>query len=165
MRDCANVRGMRWFSALLLSAAFTFSAAAADVELVRVWPQWRSAESFERIGEFFGLGDATLREPVIRTQPKDRSGLYFLVRVKTDTPLESARFVIDIVRPDALDAKSYTFPVSVPRKSTVFHLGLSGEDWPGGKDAHPVAWRLSLVDAGGREVAADQSFLWAKPVQ
>jgi len=27
---------------------------AGDVEFVRVWPGWRDAESFDRIGEFFG---------------------------------------------------------------------------------------------------------------
>jgi hypothetical protein len=40
---------------------------------------------------------------------------------------------------------------------------LTGADWPGGRNVHPVAWRVSLVDAKGATLAAQQSFLWAMP--
>jgi hypothetical protein len=45
------------------------------------------------------------------------------------------------------------------------NLGLTGADWPGGEQAHPVAWKLELVAADGRVLAAEKSFLWEKPAQ
>ena len=49
-------------------------ARAADVELTRVWPAWRSAESFERISEYFDGQENTGRHTVLRTQPNARAG-------------------------------------------------------------------------------------------
>lgn len=159
----SNVRDMRWFSALILSAALSLRAFAADVEFVRVWPQWRSAESFERISEYFGGKEESGREIIARSQPAERAGLYFLVRVRSGNSVPAAKFVIEVVRPDSPDPKTYTFPVSVAGKSMVYQLGLTGNDWPDGPDIHPVAWKVTLVDEAGRALATEHSFLWADP--
>ncbi len=157
---------MRRLLACLLLAGFAFSASAASVEFVRVWPQWRNADAFDRISEYFGGNENDGRETVVRTQPGDRAGLYFLVRVKSDASVSDAKFILETIRPDNPDAKTYTFPVSsVPANGRVFELGLTGADWPGGKVAHPVAWKLSLVDASGRVLAIKQSFLWSLPAK
>ena len=42
----------------------------------------------------------------------------------------------------------------------VVELGLTGDAWPGGKRAEPVAWRLRVLGAGGRVLAEERSFLW-----
>ena len=159
----SNVRGMRWISALIISATLSLRSFAADVEFVRVWPQWRSAESFERIGEYFGRAEQSGREVIARSQPAQRAGLYFLVRVNSAKALPAAKFVVDVIRPDSPEPKTFTFPVSLPGRSAVFQLGLTGSDWPDGRDVHPVAWRVSVVDEAGHPVATEQSFLWATP--
>jgi hypothetical protein len=137
-------------------------ARAADVELTRVWPAWRSAESFERISEYFDGQENTGRHTVLRTQPNARAGYYFLIRAKAAANTTGAKFVLQIITPEAPEPKTHTFPITLGPKEAVFDIGLTGTDWAGRK-AHAVAWRLSVVNAEGRELASQQSFLWSNP--
>ena len=139
-----------------------FLAHAAEVEFVRVWPAWRTAESFDRISEYFDGQENTGRHTVVRTQPDARAGFYFLVRTKTTLNAADAKFVLQIIKPDAPQAKTYTFPVVLIGREVVFNLGLTGTDWPDRK-THAVAWHLALVNGKGDELASGQSFLWATP--
>jgi hypothetical protein len=151
------------FFLLLLSILTFTSARAADVEFVRVWPGWRSAESFERIAEYFTNQENPGREVIVRTQKDSRTGFYYLVRVMNrGTDLSRAQFTLQIVTPASADIKTYTFPVTLPAKQTVFELGLTGTDWAG-EDVHPVAWKLDLLAADGQVLASEQNFLWEKP--
>ncbi|MES2695877.1 MAG: hypothetical protein V4773_20555 [Verrucomicrobiota bacterium] len=144
---------------LLISSAF-----AAGTEFVRVWPAWRDAESFHRIGEYFGKPEHTGGEIVVRTQPDSRDGYYFLVRVKSTTTAAS-RFELKVIRPDNPETRTFTFPATLKKDETVFQLGLTGADWPGGKDANPVAWKLTLLATDGSTLAEHKSFLWEKPAK
>lgn len=144
--------------------ALSGGAMAADVEFLRVWPGWREAESFERIGEYFGGRESSGREEVLRTQPGERAGYYFLVRVKNSAPT-AAKIAVSVIRPDAPAPKVYTFPVNLPAKETVFQLGLTGADWPQGKKANPVAWKIALLGPDDRVLAEHKSFLWEKPAK
>lgn len=154
---------MRWIIALLSTVSLALGAAPSGVDFVRIWPQWRNADAFDRITEYFGGHENDGRETVLRSRPEARAGMYFLVRVKTAASISNGKFVLQIIRPDAPDAKSFVFPASVPEKGRVFELGLTGSDWPGGRDAHAVAWKLTLFDSAGQVVADQQSFLWAMP--
>jgi hypothetical protein len=140
-------------------------ARAADAEFLRVWPGWRDAEAFDRIGEYFGSREPGVGEVVLRTQPEQRAGYYFLARVKNAAPLATAKFELSVIRPDHPEPKLFTFPANVPAKETVFQLGLTGADWPAGKEANPVAWKIALVDGSGRVLAEHKSFLWEKPAK
>jgi hypothetical protein len=146
---------------------FPTTLTAANVEFVRVWPAWRDADSFERIGEYFGKPENTGRATVLRTQPAVRDGYYFLVRVKTTTPAatDAARFELSVIRPDNPEPKTYSFPVTLGGKESVFEFGLTGADWPGGKDVNPVAWKISLLTSDGRTLTEHKSFLWEKPAK
>ncbi len=147
-------------------ASFTPAwAGEGGAEFVRIWPGWRDAESFERIGEYFGRGENSSGQIVLRTQPETREGFYFLVRVKSTVPLAAAKFALSVIRPDAPEPKAYSFPAVLPAKETVFQLGLTGAAWPGGKPANPVAWKLTLVAGDGRVLAEHKSFLWEKPAK
>jgi hypothetical protein len=137
-------------------------ARAADVELTRVWPAWRSAESFERISEYFDGQENTGRHTVLRTQPNARAGYYFLIRAKAAANTTGAKFVLQIITPEAPEPKTHSFPITLGPKEAVFDIGLTGTDWAGRK-THAVAWRLSVVNAEGRELASQQSFLWSNP--
>jgi hypothetical protein len=155
---------MRWLFGSVLSLTVAVSAFASDVTFVRVWPQWRNADAFDRIQEYFGGPENDGREIVLRTHPEQRAGLYFLVRVKTPAAIDG-RFLLQVVRPDAPDVRQYTFPVSLPARSLVAELGLTDGDWPGGREVNPVAWKLTLLDGAGNPVASQQSFLWSDPTQ
>ena len=156
---------MRAAFVCFLTFALTAVVGAGDLEILRVWPGWRDAESFERIGEYFGRPENTGRETVLRTQPAERSGYYFLVRVKAAAASPGTRFALSVIRPDTPEPKTYVFPVERWDKENVFQLGLTGADWPEGKKAHPVAWKIALQDATGRVLAEHKSFLWEKPAK
>ena len=156
---------MRFLFLLVLLFSSVARASAADVEFLRVWPGWRDAESFDRISEYFGGGENTGRHQVLRTQRDARGGYYFLVRVKSASVLSGAKFELSVIRPDNPEPKTHTFTSAIPAKETVFQLGLTGSDWPGGEIANPVAWKLALVAADGRVLAERKSFLWEKPAK
>lgn len=137
-------------------------AHAAEAEFIRVWPAWRTAESFDRISEYFDGQENTGRHTVLRSRPEARAGYYFLIRAKAATATTGAKFVLQVITPDSPDPKTYTFPATIGTKETIFDLGLTGPDWPDRK-TQAVAWHLALVTADGRELASRQSFLWAKP--
>ena len=156
---------MRLFVLLVFLFAPLRETRAAEAEFVRVWPGWRDAESFDRIGDFFGGDQKHGGEIIVRTHPDARAGYYFFVRVKSSTALAGARFVLEVIRPDAPAPKTFNFPAVAPAGGAVFQLGLTGADWPGENKAHAVAWKLALLAADGRELAEQKSFLWEKPAQ
>ncbi|MDB6094613.1 MAG: hypothetical protein JWM32_2175 [Verrucomicrobia bacterium] len=140
-------------------------AHAADVDFVRVWPEWRDAESFDRISEYFTGKENTGRETVRRSQVENRAGFYFVTRVRNNAGEQpAAKMVLSVIRPDAPQVRQYTFPVPLPRGETVYNLGLTGKDWPGNK-ARPVAWKLEVVSTDGTTLATSKSFLWEKPAK
>jgi hypothetical protein len=156
---------MRRFLAGLVLCLIAPALRAADTEFLRVWPGWRAAETFDRIGEYFGSEEKHGREILLRTDPKERGGYYFLVRVKHAAPLDGAKFVVTAIRPDAPDVREFTLPVpATPAGESVFQVGLTGAAWPVAK-ASPVAWKLDLVDRDGGVLATQKSFLWEKPVK
>jgi hypothetical protein len=138
---------------------------AADAEFVRVWPGWRDAEAFDRIAEYFGGSETHGKQLVLRTHADARAGYYFLVRVKNPTAVAGATFKVSVIRPDAPEPKTYSFATALSEKETVLQLGLTGTDWPGGKKANPVAWKITLVAADGHTLAEHKSFLWEKPAK
>jgi hypothetical protein len=149
--------------AVLLSSLLC--ARAADTTLVSVWPQWRDAESFDRIGEYFGRGENTSGRHILRTQADARAGFYFLVRLApADLPAD-AKFEVQVIAPEKPEPKTFTFPVPAAKGEKVFELGLTGADWPGGEKARPVAWRVALLGADGRVLAEQKSFLWENPAK
>lgn len=151
--------------AIILLACLAATARAADVELVRVWPAWQDAEAFDRISEYFGGAEKHGGKTVLRTQPAERGGFYFLVRVKSASAVAGAKFEVRVIRPDHPEDKAFTFAAAIPAKESVFHLGLTGADWPGGKTANPVAWKVAVLSSDGRTLAEHKSFLWEKPAK
>jgi hypothetical protein len=128
----------------VLFLASALASVAADFKIVRVWPSHRTAESFDRISEYFGGGESSARHTVLRTRAGDSAGYYFLVR---------------LVNPGAARPRTFAFAAGIPAGQAVFELGLTGADWPDAK-TEPVAWRLVLQSADGRELVSQQSFLW-----
>ncbi len=153
------------FTLFLIGTLFT-TARAADVEFKRVWPGWRSAESFERISEFFTAKENTGREMVVRTQPANRTGYYFFVRLHNrGATLPDAKFSLQVIAPNDPQPKTFVFPATVGTGTTLFNLGLTGGDWASGEKSNPVAWKLELLASDGHAVAAEKSFLWEKPAK
>jgi hypothetical protein len=160
--------GMRFLNHLLtlvfVVALFCAgSARAADVMFVRVWPGYRDAASFERMSEYLTGRENTGGQTVLRTQPAQRAGFYFLVRLKNaGDAVDGATFELSVITPASATPRMLTFPTDLPAGEHVFDCGLTGADWPDAK-MHPVAWKLVVRAPGGAKLASEQSFMWAKP--
>ena len=137
-------------------------AKEGDLTIVRVFTGWRNAASFKRISEYFDGKENTGGATVLRTHPDQRAGYYFLVRVANPGPSQSIKASLEVITTTAASPVAYTFPADLKSGNTVLHLGLTGADWIDAK-LNPVAWKLDLVDAGGRVLVTEKSYLWEKP--
>jgi hypothetical protein len=146
-----------------LLAALCARAPAADLSFTRVWLQWRKADSFQSLYEYRTARELTGKWVMLRSQPDERTGLYFLVRVENPgAPVSGAVFFVRVVTPEAKETKVFTFPADVRAGSWVFGIGLTGKDWAG-EHVQPVAWEVELQSADGVVLARKTSFLWEKP--
>ncbi len=147
--------------ALLLSAPL--GAIGAEAEFVRVWPEYRPAESFERIREFFGRKESTGgRERVFRTQPEARGGYYFMTRVKTAEAIPGAMIALQVILPGSDEARVHFFPLNLKKGREAYLVGVTGDDWPGA-DVVPSAWQIRVLGPDGAELAREKSYLWELP--
>jgi len=135
---------------------------AANLTIVRVYTGWRDAASFKRISEYFDGKENTRGEAVLRTHPDQRAGYYFLVRVANPQAARTTKAHLEVVTATSAKPVSYDFSPELKSGDTVFHLGLTGPDWPDAK-ANPVAWKLDLTDSDGHLLASERSYLWEKP--
>ena len=153
---------MRLPALLLALTLGCASVSASGVQVVRLLPEYMPADSFARISEFFDGKENTRGATILRTQPKSRDGFYFNLRTQTDTPVELAWIILEIITPASAEPRTESFAVSLPKGSHLIRLGLTGSDWPNPKD-RPAAWKMRILGVNGAELASEQSFLWSKP--
>jgi hypothetical protein len=144
---------------LALSAA---PATAADLTIVRVFTGWRDAASFKRISEYFTGRENTGSETVLRTNPEQRAGFYFQLRVANPGATRHVQFQLQLIEQGSPTPHATTFPVELKPGSTVFQLGLTGPAWQNAK-SQPVAWYVQVLADDGRVLASEKSYLWEKP--
>lgn len=151
------------FRLLLLLVISTASAiAAGDLTIVRVFSGWRDAASFKRISEYFDGKENTGGLTILRTQPGQRAGYYFLVRTANPGGARAVSARLEIITEAAARPTVHTFPLELKTGETAVQLGLTGSDWPDAKTS-PVAWKLDLTDADGHVLVTEKSYLWEKP--
>ncbi|WP_221033053.1 hypothetical protein [Actomonas aquatica] len=134
-------------------------SSATRVQLVRVWPGYRDATSFTRLGEYFGSSPDAINQNALRSQPNARGGYYWLIRTDAATAYPGTTVQLEVVRPGTTQAEPHTFTFDLPAGSHAVHVGLTGRDWIDPEEA-PVAWSLTLTATDGTLLAAEQSFLW-----
>jgi hypothetical protein len=151
---------------LAVTAAASLPLGAAtkdgDIAIVRVFTGWREASSFKYISEYFTGRENTHGEVVLRTQPGQRGGYYFLVRIANPGASIPVTFKLQLILPTGHKVQEQSFATELKSGATVFNLGLTGSDWPNPK-ANPVAWKLDLLGSDGRLLATEKSYLWEKP--
>lgn len=155
---------MRPLLVALIALTLSAAAFASEVKVVRVWPSYRTADSFMRISEYFtGKENPGRKQTLLRTHPDQRAGFYFLTRLaNTGEAVKDATLELHLITPRSPKEVIFTFKTTVPHGENVFHVGLTGGDWPLASE-HPVAWRINLLSAEGHELASEQSYLWSKP--
>lgn len=145
---------------LLLTPAL----AEAQTEVSRARAEYRDSRQFYRISEFFTGRESTGSDVIVRSEPEERAGYYFTVRLKKypyrhDTVDDAVQ--LEVIMPGDVEATLFTFPLGPAKKrNPLLLIGLTGEDWPD-PAALPLAWRISFVDAEGTVLAERQSFLWS----
>lgn len=151
------------FASLLAVVGSVTLASATPLTVVRVWPAYHTAASFDRISEYFTGEENPGYQTILRSQPAARAGYYFLVRLdNASATVPSAVFELRVISPASPEPQVFTFKADVPAGSHAFSLGLTGSDWPGSK-ASAVAWLLTVRSPDGTELLRRQSFLWAMP--
>tara|TARA_Y100000588_G_scaffold148801_1_gene162808 strand:- start:13 stop:504 length:492 start_codon:yes stop_codon:yes gene_type:complete len=157
---------MRCIVVLFVAATF-FSSPVWPVEYRHLAIRFVEAKNFVRLSEYFTGRENPGNRLICRSQPEERSGLYFILTLseKSRKLPEGSAFVMEVIRPDDPEAKTIRIPVPEKRpRGKEVYLGLTGADWPD-KSARPVAWRLRLVDASGEVLADRKSFLWEHPAK
>lgn len=145
-------------SLVLLSSALL--ASASEFRIVRVVPEYKGEESFERIVEYFGGKESHPGMVVQRTQADKRGGFYFLVRLSDPAQVPAgSSWKLQVILPGADKPKVYSFPCDSASKKPVHQLGLTGADWPDPK-TNPTAWHVALLGPDGKELLSQRSFLW-----
>jgi hypothetical protein len=153
------------FLPLALLLGLTASAHAAGLEIVRISVRWRDTDSFRRVSEYLDGQENTGGITVLRTQPDNRVGCYWLMRLKNDgVPDARARFELQVITPAAPEPKTFILTGDIPTGQSLFELGVTGADWPPTK-AQPPAWRLCILDADGKVLVVEKSLLWEKPAR
>jgi hypothetical protein len=153
---------MRILALAVLLCFVATSLSAADVRIVRVFTGWREAASFKRISEYFTGQENNRREIVLRSQPEERGGYYFLVRTENLGAATDTRFVLQVVTPDSTRPRDFIFHQSLPPGKAVFQIGLTGSDWPN-DEIDPSAWRIQILSVDGATLATEKSYLWELP--
>lgn len=146
----------------LLSAKTSSKDDSSDLSIVRVYSSWRDAASFKRISEYFDGKENTGREIVLRSHPDQRTGYYFLVRLKNSAAPLRANAHLQLIRGDWTTPRTTVFPMEIGTGSTAFQLGMTGPEWQDPKE-QPIAWHLEVFAEDGRVLASEKSYLWEKP--
>jgi len=137
-------------------------AKETDPAIVRVFTGWRDVASFKHVTEYFDGRENTRGEAMLRTQPDQRAGYYFLVRITNPGAPVAVNINVQLVMPAGAKAREFTFPAELKSGGGVLNLGFTGTDWPDAK-TNPVAWKLEVRSAEGRVLATEKSYLWEKP--
>jgi hypothetical protein len=155
---------------LLLGLAFLLTGfptgvAHGRVEIVRLWTGYKDASAFVRLRELITGKEVTGRTLVMRSDPSERAGFYYTLRLaeRDARTVPEGSIVLHVIPPDAAEPQIHKFPfAAASRRQARMEVGLTGEDWTFGKTM-PLAWRLEVQDAAGRILDSRESYLWSQP--
>lgn len=157
-RNAGRKRRHQWIAL----AAFCCACATTGAADLKTYWEYKEAGDFARISEFLTGKEASGNRILLRSTPGEREGLYFSIRVKggVQTLPEGAKALLEVLHPDSPDARTHTFDVpSTVKNYRELMLGLTGESWTSDEDK-PLAWRVQILDADGKVVGSNKSYLW-----
>ena len=162
-------RWIGYFACLILVGVFACGAnevlpeRAAHIEKVRI----RSIEGhrFVRLSEYFTGKENPGNRMIVRSQPDERTGLYFILRL--DRPVcdiqDASKVRMSMLLPLLAEPIVYEMPFSGEKKRTkTVMVGITGSDWTMG-GIIPVGWHVGIEDDAGHILAEHSSFLWRMP--
>lgn len=127
------------------------------------------ANDFKRVSEYFTGKENKGGDIVLRTDSRDRRGLYFMVALDhLDKLPAGAVATVEFVAADKPEPRKHLFVLPPVAASDLFkelRLGFTGADWPQ-NDPDVIAWKVTLRDPKtGALLASDRSFLWELPAK
>ncbi len=135
-----------------------------EVEIENVKLRLIESRKFTRISEFFTGKENMGRRIILRSNPQERGGLYFIVKMDTkmsDLP-DGIQVGVDFFDAGSAIQKHYKFQLPAERKpSSRLFIGITGDGRL--EQEVPVAWRVYLEAATGELVAELKSYLWEMP--
>ena len=129
-----------------------------------VHPRYEHENTFKRIGEYLGGKEHYSNRIVMRTQNDSRGGFYWVIyrgRDRVELP-KGGKFVLEYYPQASGTSKKHEYAIAERSDIRTIYLGITGNDWPSTK-AKPLAWRIQLLDAKGKLLASEQSYLWEFP--
>lgn len=122
----------------------------------------RTPADVARISEAFNADESHGNDVIFRTTEKERAGFYYNFRLDF-TPPKDGRIILEVVRSETAPTERYDFALNFQPKGWLgeYIIGLTGPE-SGAANWRPIAWRLSIVDATGKVLASQHSFLWSK---
>ncbi|MFW5883182.1 MAG: hypothetical protein ACOCVG_02340 [Verrucomicrobiota bacterium] len=151
-------------SLLPLLAALCLVSLAGAVEVREVLLRPMTEGEFKRIPEYFTGEEFTGGRTILRSDPQERRGLYFVLRLDTAVrklPAESS-VRLHYITPEQPDIQTTVLPLPqarAPGREVFF--GLTGDDWPD-LDERPVVWQIQVPDANAELLASRESYLWSR---
>ena len=163
-----NLTAMRFLiSALICSLLFgcvsARKPALSSVEIEEIKPRYIETEQFKRVSEYLTGKENAGDRVILRTHPDERSGYYFTLILNEDVRRlpKGTQIIGEFYTPKSVEKQTHAFTLPHKLKSTnEIFIGLTGEDWPL-KNSVPAAWRFTINDANGVQLAQKQSYLWS----
>jgi len=162
-------RWIGYVACLMLASGFACFAneplpeRIAHIKKVRI----RSIEGhrFVRLSEYFTGKENTGNRMIVRSQPEERTGMYFILRL--DRPVcdiqDASTVRMSMLLPLLAEPIVYEMPFASEKKRTrTVMVGITGSDWKMGGIV-PVGWHVGIEDDDGNILAEHSSFLWRMP--
>lgn len=130
--------------------------------------EWKAANEFQRIPEYFTYEELSIFDCVLRSDPRERTGLYLIVGLENARKIPADSYAnLLYLRPDKHGIQRQTFVFPKRWQSTAvgeLRLGLTGDAWPSSiQRSRPTAWRLTVRAPDGTLLVYRESFLWQLP--
>ena len=139
------------------------SVEPSPFKIVDIIPRYIKTEDFKRISEYMTGKENPGRRVIIRTEPKERDGFYFVLilnrnvrKLPPDAYIEGELYTSKSLD---LQTRRFELPSILPSTREIF-IGLTGEDWPEEGDI-PSAWRFTIKNSREEILAQKKSYLWS----
>lgn len=152
-----------WKTSFILGLLSLSAVATKAAEIELAFTDYMKTGQFQRITEYFTGHERAGSRTLLRSNPEERSGLYFIIRLNESLESSAINEVeVEWIRSESGESKVHTFPIeSRAGKGRWIYCGLTGDDWPDEKQV-PLAWSIRLKQ-DQRELAQHRSFLYVLP--
>ncbi|MCC5789953.1 MAG: hypothetical protein JJT75_09975 [Opitutales bacterium] len=146
--------------------ASSSAASGEGVDWRTVRTEWRDHASFVRVQEYFTGEERTDPYLIHRTNPEEREGYYWLVRLIAEEHPAEENLTL---------RAEWTVPEDPEIRRSEYALPADHDFWDGrevllfgltdgelGEGESPTSWRLSVRNAEGEILGVYRSFLWAR---